>query len=146
VIVRRAPETSLKQFTPIEKLLLIGEISVTYVVVRRMLRRQTIDQVAETARAGLNPATDGSRSDEMHWFALRLGRVVEKSLERLPGDTRCLTRSVVLVRMLARRGVRSNLVIGVRPAPTFAAHAWVELSGNPLLSPIEYAEGRLVEF
>jgi Transglutaminase-like superfamily len=51
----------------------------------------------------------------------------------LPGDTRCLVRSVVLVGLLARRSVATTLVIGVLPGDRLRAHAWVELDGQALL-------------
>ena len=41
----------------------------------------------------------------------------------------CLQRSVVLVRLLRRRGVRAELVIGYRQMP-FESHAWVEVAGR----------------
>lgn len=42
---------------------------------------------------------------------------------------RCLQRSVVTARILARYGVKSEVVIGYRPAPFFS-HAWVEVNGR----------------
>jgi hypothetical protein len=52
--------------------------------------------------------------------------------------------------MLARRGIDSVLVIGVKMQPSFSAHAWVESGGRPLLPPLDYSAGatqssRLVE-
>jgi hypothetical protein len=41
-------------------------------------------------------------------------------------------QALVLSALLARRGIGSELVIGVRPGPSFAAHAWVELEGRIL--------------
>jgi hypothetical protein len=41
----------------------------------------------------------------------------------------CLQRSVVLTRLLRRRGVAADLVIGCR-MPPLAAHAWVEVGGE----------------
>jgi Transglutaminase-like superfamily len=52
-------------------------------------------------------------------------------------------RSLVLVSLLARRSLPATLVIGVLPGERFAAHAWVELSGRPLLPAGDYE--RLVE-
>ncbi len=52
-------------------------------------------------------------------------------------------RSLVLTAMLARRGIPSSVVIGVRPEPEFAAHAWVESDGAAVLPPGRY--GRVVE-
>jgi hypothetical protein len=55
-------------------------------------------------------------------------------------------RSLVLLRVLARRGASGSLVIAVRPSEdlTLAAHAWVELDGVPLLAPATADHGRLV--
>jgi Transglutaminase-like superfamily len=41
----------------------------------------------------------------------------------------CLQRSVCAVRLLRRRGVPAQLVIGYRPVP-FLSHAWVEVDGR----------------
>lgn len=47
--------------------------------------------------------------------------------------TRCLTRSLVLWRLLARRGIPSELQIGVRKEEReLLAHAWVECAGRPV--------------
>jgi hypothetical protein len=47
--------------------------------------------------------------------------------------TRCLVRSLTLARMLARRGVATDVRVGVRTDDQgFAAHAWVEWEGLPL--------------
>jgi hypothetical protein len=51
----------------------------------------------------------------------------------------------VLTEMLARRGVYAKVVIGVRPEPSFGAHAWVEVDGHPLLATDESEYHRLVE-
>ena len=44
----------------------------------------------------------------------------------------CLSRSIVLHRLLIKNGISSNLCIGVRNTPKFKAHAWVEHKGIPL--------------
>jgi hypothetical protein len=75
----------------------------------------------------------------------RLGQAVARTMRYLPGDTRCLTQSLVLIRMLARRGLGGTLVIGVTPDGGFSAHAWVELSGVALLPPREDVFSRLAE-
>jgi hypothetical protein len=56
-----------------------------------------------------------------------------------------LTRSLVLTRLLARRGIPSTLVIGVRSQPSFVAHAWVEYRGSALLPAERGTFQRLVE-
>ena len=75
---------------------------------------------------------------------------VARTLRLLPTDSRCLMRSLVLSALLARRGIDSSLVIGVRTAEAFGAHAWVEHEGRPLLPTGASASGaapfhRLVE-
>ncbi len=77
--------------------------------------------------------------------AARLGRAVVRMLSLLPGDTRCLVRSLVLTRLLARRGIPARLVIGARTAPAFLAHAWVECDGVAVLDPGDGSFARLVE-
>jgi hypothetical protein len=75
----------------------------------------------------------------------RLGYAVVRTLRLLPTDSRCLMRSLVLTRLLARRGIAGTLVIGVRTGERFEAHAWVEHSGTPLLDPGDATFRRLVE-
>jgi hypothetical protein len=75
---------------------------------------------------------------------LRLGRVATHVLGILPHDPRCLTTSLVLTALLARRGIPAKLVIGVRADP-FAAHAWVEHRGRPLIPPATAPFQRLLE-
>ena len=75
----------------------------------------------------------------------RLAAAAVRVLERLPGDSRCLTRSLVVLAMLARRGIDVRLVLAARPTPTFAAHAWVERSGRPLLPTRGFDDARLAE-
>ena len=59
-----------------------------------------------------------------------LGRLVNAVAWRLPGRPACLTRSVTLWWLLRRRGIDSEIRIGVRRADgRLEAHAWVELEG-----------------
>jgi hypothetical protein len=44
----------------------------------------------------------------------------------------CLSRSIVLHRLLIKNGISSEFCIGVRNKPKFKAHAWVEHKGKPL--------------
>jgi hypothetical protein len=104
------------------------------------------------ARNGLAPTLAAIRSTSIRselvvgdrYAAYRLGRLVQSILRFLP-DARCLTRSVVLVDLLSKRGVHTSLVIGVTPGTTFAAHAWVELDGVALLPAFESEFRRLTE-
>jgi hypothetical protein len=130
---------------PVTKVRLAAEILAAYGQVRWALRRDDLPSVVARLRAPRraarprplpNAAGDGRR----------LGTAVVKTLERLPADSRCLMRSLVLLRLLARRGVAGSLVIAVRPSEqlTLAAHAWVEVDGHPVLVPAARDQGRLV--
>lgn len=126
-----------------ERLRLAVEILAAYAQARRALSRDPIATVVTGLRAqSPAPIEDSAATYEQ---ALRLGRAVTRLLVHLPGDTRCLARSLVLTRLLARRGIEAKLVIGARAKPTFLAHAWVEHAGEPVLTPGDESFGRLVE-
>lgn len=77
--------------------------------------------------------------------APRVARAAERVVARLPGDSRCLMRALVVLAMLARRGIDVRLVLAARPSPSFAAHAWVERDGQPLLPTRGFGDARLTE-
>jgi hypothetical protein len=120
------------------------EILASYVQARRALRRAPIATVVAGLRSR-SPAAAPHAGDSLR-EARRLGWAVTRLLKRIPGDTRCLARSLVLTRLLARRGIQAKLVIGARTDPEFLAHAWVEHDGIPVLNPGDDGSfGRLVE-
>jgi hypothetical protein len=51
----------------------------------------------------------------------------------------CMQRAVVITRLLRRRGVKAEVVIGYRPAPFFS-HAWVEVNGRVVNDSPAYRE------
>ena len=62
-----------------------------------------------------------------------LGELVNIAARHTLGPRTCLTRSLLLGWLLRRRGVASNLRIGVRLTNgTLDAHAWVECDGIPV--------------
>ncbi len=128
------------------KLRLSGEVLVTYSRVRWWLWRYEFPDVVAKLRK-LGPPEVGAPTDAPSACVsgLRLGRAVARTVALLPTDSRCLMRSLVLTGLLARRGLSSSLVIGVRSEPDFAAHAWVEHAGEPLLDPGDASFKRLVE-
>ncbi len=126
------------------KLRLSAEILLTYPRVRWWLWRHQFPDVVARLRQ-LGPAEVRPSDDWAHVSGLRLGRATTRTLRLLPTDSRCLVRSLVLMRLLARRGLGSSLIIGVRTEPDFAAHAWVEHAGEPLLHPGDAGFKRLVE-
>jgi hypothetical protein len=128
---------------PAAKAALSAEIVATYARVRWSLRRTDIRatlgrlRAARAAPSGEEPALTGRR----------LGHAVVRTLRVLPADSRCLMRSLVLIRLLARRGIDAKLVLGVAPGEQRDrfAHAWVEYHGRPLLDPGGPRYGRLAE-
>ncbi|HEY6551390.1 MAG TPA: lasso peptide biosynthesis B2 protein [Solirubrobacterales bacterium] len=122
---------------------LASEIVIAYLRAQRELRRAPITAVVERLRSTTTatPSRDPNALEE----ALRLGRAVSRTLALLPGDTRCLRRSLVLLQLLTRRGIPARLVIAARTDPDFLAHAWVEHDGIPVLVPASDSFGRLVE-
>jgi Transglutaminase-like superfamily len=134
----------LRRLAPAERVALAGEILRCYLAARLALREGPIETTVARLRrppAGVNAPRRVPAVAE----AQRLARAVARTLAPLPGDTRCLVRSLVLIRVLARRGIPSTLVIGARSAPGFLAHAWVEHAGQPVLDPGDGQFARLVE-
>jgi hypothetical protein len=117
---------------------LVLEILAAYVRVRWIQRGRPLpDTLARLRDTGTAPASISL------WTAARLGRAIVRVISPLPGDSRCLVRSLVLVRLLAARGAEHRLVIGVNPGQDFLAHAWVEVRGVAVLDPGDF--GRLAE-
>ena len=125
----------------LERLGLVAEVVVTYVVVRRQVRRHDLPRAVAALREGRGSRCLAVVDREPQSLAAAAERVVA----RIPGDSRCLMRSLVVVAMLARRGVHVRLVLAARPTPEFAAHAWVERDGDPLLPTRGFGDARLAE-
>lgn len=124
------------------KLVLSVEILVAYARARRVLGRRSLPEVVAAMR-GKRTERHAPR-EGADATGLQLAGAVTRVLGALPQDPRCLTSALVLTSLLARRGIAVTLVIGVRLDP-FAAHAWVEHGGRPLLPPATAPFKRLVE-
>lgn len=121
----------------------VAEVLGTYVTARRAIRREPDIEILVR---GFRDISDDVRPDPATVAQQRrLANIAGRVLRFLPGDTRCLTRTVVIARMLARRGRRATVVIGVRTEPAFGAHAWLEVGGEPLTVPIDPGGERLLE-
>lgn len=143
---RRMP--SGRRLSSSERVRLAVEIVCTYLRVRSAMSRSPIAVAVADLRgrpASDSPSSATEAAPDALVEARRLGGAVTRTLALVPGDTRCLARSLVLTRLLATRGVPSTLVIGARAAPSFLAHAWVECVGVPVLPPGDGSFGRLVE-
>jgi hypothetical protein len=121
-----------------ERLALVAEILATYVIVRWQVRRHDLPAAVAALRAGRRLAVVDREPRRLAAFA-------ERIVARIPGDSRCLMRSLVVLAMLARRGVDARLVLAARPTPEFAAHAWVERNGDPLLPTRGFGDARMAE-
>jgi hypothetical protein len=117
-----------------------AEIARVTVRVRRLVRRNDLPTALARCRASAPPSHPSAAPADV----VRLGRAVRRTLAALPGDSRCLVSSLVLIAVLARRGIGASLVIGVRPGKSFGAHAWVEVDGIPALPAAKGKFSRLV--
>ncbi|HSI52903.1 MAG: lasso peptide biosynthesis B2 protein [Ramlibacter sp.] len=62
-----------------------------------------------------------------------LARLVNTAARHVPFGANCLTRSLLLLWLLRRRGIAGDLRIGVRlEQGVLHAHAWVECDGVPV--------------
>jgi Transglutaminase-like superfamily len=125
------PAADPRRLTPPEKGRLVLEVLRAYREVRPLVRSKPLPDVLARLRAS---GPHGGAQENL-FEAARLAKVVGRVLRPLPLESRCLTQSLVLTRLLADRGIETKLVIGVRPGDEFGAHAWVELAGQPLLPP-----------
>lgn len=96
------------------------EIGLRLLAVDSLLARLMRSPADETARHAVVPA--------------RAAVLVERLAGWYPLEATCLKKSLVLLRILRRRGLRAELKLGVRTADSgFASHAWVECEGERLL-------------
>ncbi|HLI58774.1 MAG TPA: lasso peptide biosynthesis B2 protein [Solirubrobacteraceae bacterium] len=118
-----------------QRLALGVEIARAYLAIRALSSRRALPDVVVALRDA--PALSGLPLPDPRVDGVRLGRAVMRALVLTPGGTKCLVRSLVLLRLLARRGIVDGaLIIAVQPGPAVLdAHAWVELAGQPLLPP-----------
>ncbi len=135
--------TNRRRLSRFERVHVVAEVVATYCSARWWLFRLTFPDALGAAR-DVRPTRRAGDEIELRSAGLRLGRAVERTLRILPVDSRCLVTALVLTRMLARRGIDSTFVLGVRANPSFGAHAWVERNGVALL-PTTSAFTRLSE-
>lgn len=138
-----SPDWLDRGLTTREKAVLGVEIVRAYSRARWLLWRSDLPSTLTVLRADA-PAPVVDRI-EAGRTGVRLGTAVGKTLRHLPFDSRCLMRSLVLTRLLARRGIETAFVIAVNPDSEFVAHAWVERDGVPLLEPAGAPFARIVE-
>ena len=95
--------------------------------------------LAGTARSGAE--AEGTLPARRRLVAVRLWRVMDKVSGRLPWEPKCLQRSLVLVWLLRRHGLKPSLAIGIRlQEHALEAHAWAELGGTPVGEVVDPSE------
>jgi len=118
---------------------LLGQAWVLLLAADLLLRMVSFRRVRELAAGAMNEGavreTDGT------WSTIhRLQRLVDLAGRRHLVPVHCLRRALVLQRMLGRRGIRTELRIGVRrESGAFLAHGWLEHDGQPIgeTGPVE---------
>jgi hypothetical protein len=65
--------------------------------------------------------------------ARRVGRAVAGAAGRLPWHPTCLRQALAVQRMLRRRGIASELHLGVTGVLDSTAHAWVTVGGEAVV-------------
>jgi hypothetical protein len=143
--MRAATPRDLDRLSLWAKARLSSEVVSTYLRVRWAMRGDDAEEAVRRIRqrAGGYPVEFDAQGEELV-AAWRLARATRRVLLSLPSDTRCLFRSLTLMSMLERRGIPQQLVIAVRPQP-FAAHAWIEVEGQAVLSDADPGYERLLE-
>ncbi|MDZ4768487.1 MAG: lasso peptide biosynthesis B2 protein [Chloroflexota bacterium] len=93
------------------------------------LHRVGLKRMRATLEARTPQPTAAATSDSTA-RARRLARMVNAAARLSPYKANCLKRALVLWWLLRRRGIASDIRIGVRKgAATLEAHAWVEIGG-----------------
>jgi hypothetical protein len=103
--------------------------AVVLAIVTLALRFGGLGRTTTVARRLTARCRDG-RTPDPACIALVVHRV-DLAAAFFPGRARCLERSFALHVCLGRCGIATAVRLGVQPYP-FAAHAWVELDGEPV--------------
>jgi hypothetical protein len=130
-----------------QKASLVVEVLIAYARARRYMARGDIRVTVKSIhrRWSPTPAPAPAGSADEWRVSFQLARAATRTLGMLPCNSRCLDQSLVVCQLLSARSIPCTLVIGARTNPEFAAHAWVEHAGRPVLPPGDFAESRLIE-
>jgi hypothetical protein len=126
-----------------ERMRLGGEIVVAYLSARRLMRRRPLPDAVAALRLGAGDGRDATGAGLP--LARHLASATVRTITLMPADSRCLMRSLVLTRLMGRRGLGSTLVLSVSAQPSqFEAHAWIEHAGVALLPAQPYGHEKIV--
>jgi hypothetical protein len=121
--------TRLRQLDPAERHALYEALA----VIPWMAMRLAAGGLKRTQRA-IPPARDRAESPQSLAEARAIARAVAIAARRGIWRARCLPTALALQWILARRGIASQLRLGVRRRDGhFEAHAWIEHAGEPLI-------------
>ena len=105
------------------------EAAALVIPVELALRRQVSLAVLVARFAG----TDRNNRKRETIDVARAARLVDAVAACYPNTT-CLKKSLILLRLLRKRGIPAELRLGVRKVDDdFSAHAWIECAGRTLL-------------
>lgn len=111
----------------------LAQAFLTLLVVHIGLRTISFETLRRWALAVRSTAAAPTRE-----MVYRQAWLVDVAANHHPVTMLCLARSLALARLLARRGVATDLKLGVRRGEgQFQAHAWVEWRGQPVNDPGE---------
>lgn len=94
-------------------------------IARRVVKREPISAL-------LAPSPGGASDLER---CIPLAAALRRAARYVQAEDQCLAHGVAMRKMLARRGLASELVIGVRLP--FAAHCWVQMGDTVLSDPLD---------
>ena len=129
---------------PAKERWLLVEAAILLPVTRAMLRSVGFVRTRRFFESPGVPTAAREIDSESVGAAARIGWLVGVAARHAPFQVTCLPRSLVLCRLLRRRGLPARLRIGVRRSPAdLVAHAWVEVGGHlidePSSTPVDYA-------
>ncbi|MBE1527938.1 hypothetical protein GGC65_002394 [Sphingopyxis sp. OAS728] len=126
---RRLPTAAnaslFEETLPAPSLALVAEALAQQVIARRRVRREPLSALLAPLHAG-KPDIE---------LCVPLAAAFSRAARYANAEDQCLAHGIAMRAMLARRGLASELVIGVRLP--FAAHCWVQLGETVLSDPLD---------
>ena len=117
----------------------VARAGMTLLVVRLALPMVSFERLLRWAMAVKRKLSTGP--EDTREAVLRTAKLVDMAANHHPLPMRCLVRSLALSRFLARRGITTEVRLGVRrEGGRLLGHAWVEWRGEPVNDPHEPAK------
>jgi hypothetical protein len=116
-----------------EDRLLLGQAWAALLLVRLMLGVLPFTTIRAVCVRARRPVNINETPTDVRPHILRVARLVEIAARYSPAGATCLTETLALAWLLGRRGIMTNVRIGVaRRNRHVAAHAWLEREGRPI--------------